>query len=281
MPLSLKLIRSLAHVRRSPEARGFTLVELLVVISIIVLLVAVLLPVFGKVRQNARTATCLINERSISHAMSSYSQDNAARLPSSRTDAGSDAVPGGTKNMWVNASGAGLVSGVETVKSLENGSLWPYMDRNPNAYRSPNDPTGRVRSYSINAYVGNTKCPDDYQCGSLVPLPDGQPLQTETISRIPQPASTLCAIVENSVAGYNKEGFLVDWSLPEWIDLPAFWDEGRVNVSFMDGSTKTLNIFSDRFISEATAIGVSYVEPSPAGAWYAMRQYLLPGRCDL
>ncbi|MDQ3814070.1 MAG: type II secretion system GspH family protein, partial [Armatimonadota bacterium] len=37
---------------------GFTLIELLVVISIIVLLAAILFPVFGRARENARRSSC-------------------------------------------------------------------------------------------------------------------------------------------------------------------------------------------------------------------------------
>lgn len=55
---------------------GFTLVELLVVISIISLLMAILLPTLGKARDTARTVCCASNLRQIGLACNSYGLNN-------------------------------------------------------------------------------------------------------------------------------------------------------------------------------------------------------------
>jgi prepilin-type N-terminal cleavage/methylation domain-containing protein/prepilin-type processing-associated H-X9-DG protein len=61
----------------APEKRrGFTLVELLVVISVISLLVAILLPALSKARDQSRTLQCGVNERSLHSVMSTYMFDN-------------------------------------------------------------------------------------------------------------------------------------------------------------------------------------------------------------
>ena len=72
--------------------RGFTLIEVLVVIAIIAIIAAILLPVFGRAKEASKKTSCLSNSLEISRAMSLYISDSDGFYPQTkeRTDSPED-----------------------------------------------------------------------------------------------------------------------------------------------------------------------------------------------
>ncbi len=251
-----------------PTRTGFTLVELLLTISIIVIVVSLVLVGLSQLQTRTRALNCLSNQRQLALANQTYATDNAGRLVSPRTNNyPPDTGMRGVGNCWVNTAATGaLVNGVETEKSLEGGALWSYLDQNAKAYLSPMDPTGRVRSYSFSGFVGVGDLDYYHRADEWYDFPDPESpdtpepyrntqYKTVTMSQIPQPSRTLATITEEDAFGHNFQGWVIEVRPPTgagglWIDTPALWNTGRVNLSYMDGSVDAPNIIYEELAKQ-------------------------------
>ncbi len=117
--------------------RGFTLVELLVVVSIIALLVGLLLPALSRVRDSARQIKCATNVRAIHQGLVAWSQDSDGQYPlPSRFD------PDNVSEQFDPLN--------ETSKSLNRtGNVWSLMIfnkvLNPDIFISPAETNVNIR----------------------------------------------------------------------------------------------------------------------------------------
>ena len=104
--------------KRCPRRSGFTLVELLIVLGIIVLLVALLLPALNAARENARRARCLSNLRQLTAAWMMYANDHGGRLCSSHTWLNDNHIADPSRPTY---------SWVGNPVDPRTGLLWPYV----------------------------------------------------------------------------------------------------------------------------------------------------------
>jgi prepilin-type N-terminal cleavage/methylation domain-containing protein len=190
----------------SLRRRGFTLVELLVVIGIIALLVSILLPALNKAREDAKRVRCLSNQRQLVMAWQMYAADNKGHFSSSNTPA----FPSTPWWYWVAAG--------NTLDCLYNGKLWPYL-KNYEVYKCPNDRVMYTHTYSVNGWLAGEN-------GDRI----------FTTGQIQKAYATFVFIEELDPRGYEINSFMVNhYPSQSWVDNPGNMHINAGIISFADG----------------------------------------------
>ena len=115
---------------------GFTLIELLIVIAIIVILAAVLFPVFATAREKARQTACASNMKQLGLALTQYSQDFDEVWPNGMA-------------MTVNLQQQNPTSPIGWANAI-----YPYV-KSVNTYMCPNEKNGVFVSVAANCNIAN------------------------------------------------------------------------------------------------------------------------------
>jgi len=105
--------------RRFREARGFTLVEIILVIIIIGILAAIIVPKFAGQSDKAKVATTKANVNSLRSAVRLFQSDNDGTPPS---DLATDLVPTYIRQIPEEA----ITPSTNVVGALDGGGGWVY-----------------------------------------------------------------------------------------------------------------------------------------------------------
>lgn len=130
--------------------RGFTLIELLVVISIILILIAILLPIARSSIQSAHRVRCQSNLRQLMTAVTEYAIENDYALPYCNWNSSLDTDTGDWGMGWMfseqqyrahaplGAAVDGAWGTTPPTNGIMTGVLWPYV-KSLDVYRCPLD----------------------------------------------------------------------------------------------------------------------------------------------
>ncbi len=141
------------HLRKIKNtATGFTLIELLVVIAIIAILAAILFPVFGRARENARRSSCTSNMKQLGLGFIQYTQDYDEKMPymDGAVNLATGAVPADAQ-VWDYQIYPYTKSA--QILACPSDSVSPAIT--PNATKYPNYGTNLRRSYAYTEYMEN------------------------------------------------------------------------------------------------------------------------------
>lgn len=165
-----KSTRHPSPVRCAP-ARGFTMVEMLIVIGIIVLLFTMVSSLVGNARDAAKRAMCANNVRQLCLASVLFASDNDGRLPMPLY--GERGAPNNVGWLYTAPFPKG---GSPPLDYMKTGSIWKYVN-SMDAYRCPAHPGPYADNHLVNGFNTNTEWITSYlmngcidRLGSMWPI---------------------------------------------------------------------------------------------------------------
>ena len=216
------------------RARGFAVIELLVVIGIIAILAALLLPALTRAKQSALSTSCLGNLRQLQLAHLSYAHDHNDQLPPNNYVylLGVTNRPFEAQASWC----PGNVREDTTTSNIVSGLLYPYL-RSIAVFRCPGDrsflsatngPARRIprtRSYNLNIWLNSDV------------LPEGSVTMNDASRRSPAEIFAFIDTHEDCIRDPTFGIYPADdeWYNNTWIDTPSDRHNQGANLTFLDG----------------------------------------------
>jgi prepilin-type N-terminal cleavage/methylation domain-containing protein len=213
---------------------GFTLVELLVVISIIALLISILLPALSSARQTAQLVVCKSNIRQVSLGMYIYAQENEWVFPY----AGQVYGAGNNWGSWIVLLAEGDYVQTSTPENQSRRGVFfcPLDDRSP---ISPVDVPG-FSSYKITQRLAYANDRSSYKIDPFE-MPAGDPTRP-SFGVEPEPHK-VPLLIETIFASGNSQRvvpFTGEFTLgaPNNLFTSTPHPEGKRHVAFVDQSVR-------------------------------------------
>jgi prepilin-type processing-associated H-X9-DG protein/prepilin-type N-terminal cleavage/methylation domain-containing protein len=209
---------------RNSGCRGFTLVELLVTITIIVVLAALSVIGINRMRSAAGNSNCISNLRQLAVAGLAYAAETGTYPPYGRQPDGSNAY-------WfqVLAKDLGLDPGLGAAE-IERDPSFPTCHeclKKHNAQSFPrNNP---IRTYAMNEYVAR---PERNSSG-LWTFP------AIRVSQANNPSQTAFFMDGTKVSGIYWDSIC---RIGEWRRAENFIHGGKANIAFLDGHVESRTI---------------------------------------
>lgn len=225
------------------QHQGFTLMELLVVVAVVIILAGLLLPALARSKARALSIMCRNNTKQLAFAWTLYSDDNSGRL-AYNLPPGQNILSGATLPApnWINnVMNWELTPGNTNTDFVNQSIIGDYTSRNANVYHCPSDTalspaqkaagwSQRVRSYSMNEMVGD---PGSFlQNGMNIFNPGYQQFLKESDFR---QTSTVFVFLDEHPDSI-EDGFFANTATDlEWKHLPASYHNNGGSFAFADG----------------------------------------------
>ena len=243
----------------SSARNGFTLIELLVVIAIIAILAAILFPVFQKVRENARRASCASNIKQLTLGLTQYCQDADESFPNWQ---------------WMYRHGPANPPGDNNATTLWVNAIYPFV-KSAAVYHCPDDPNNDSRFGYGYWFTDNGKyeTPDGLDPGlqqAVLSYGGNEPLfnSNPSLGSIDSPAETfIVADCRSLLSGYDGYG---DWQAlkaagnPEGDPRQAYRIT-RITYPNGDGPNKVANFYGNAYQGPFPASYDAYARHAQTG----------------